>query len=102
MNNPNCLTITGQRYMLPEDVNAHKRQHLLLEAMAWTKSNVNRGPPDLPGDADRLQETVNRLELGDRVVLDLDSFLLRRLLVTSIMHGHALIYQPRGRSRRSQ
>jgi glycosyltransferase involved in cell wall biosynthesis len=55
-------------------VNAGKRQHLLVEAMAATKSGAKlivAGPPDTPDDANRLQEIVRRRKLEDRVTLDL-------------------------------
>ena len=55
-------------------INPGKRQHLLVEAMAETKSGAKlivAGPPDTPEDANRLQELVRRLKLEDRVTLDL-------------------------------
>jgi glycosyltransferase involved in cell wall biosynthesis len=55
-------------------INPGKRQHLLVEAMAATKSGAKlivAGPPDTPDDANRLQEMVRRLKLEDRVTLDL-------------------------------
>jgi glycosyltransferase involved in cell wall biosynthesis len=55
-------------------INAAKRQHLLVEAMAFASNDVRLvigGPPDTSADADRLQEAVERLGLGDRVRLDL-------------------------------
>jgi glycosyltransferase involved in cell wall biosynthesis len=55
-------------------VNAGKRQHLLVEAMAVTRSGAKlivAGPPDTPDDANRLQEIVRRFKLEDRVTLDL-------------------------------
>jgi glycosyltransferase involved in cell wall biosynthesis len=55
-------------------INAGKRQHLLVEAMAETSSGAKlivAGPPDTPDDANRLQELVKRLKLEDRVTLDL-------------------------------
>ena len=55
-------------------VNAGKRQHLLVEAMASTKSGAKlivAGPPDTPDDANRLQQIVRRFKLEDRVTLDL-------------------------------
>ncbi|MBV9392078.1 MAG: glycosyltransferase, partial [Verrucomicrobia bacterium] len=54
-------------------INSSKRQYLLVEAMALTNSSARlivAGPPDTPGDADRLRDTVERLKLEDRVVLD--------------------------------
>jgi len=55
-------------------VNGAKRQHLLVEAMAFASKEVRLivgGPPDAPGDARLLHETVERLGLQDRVRLDL-------------------------------
>jgi glycosyltransferase involved in cell wall biosynthesis len=55
-------------------INAGKRQHLLVEAMAATKSSAKlivAGPPDTPDDANRLEERVRRFELENRVTLDL-------------------------------
>jgi len=61
-------------------VNAAKRQHLLLEALALAPRNVRlviAGPPDSVADATRLHEATERLGLKDRVRLDL-RFLERR------------------------
>jgi len=55
-------------------VNGAKRQHLLVEAVAHASKQVRLivgGPPDTPGDARVLHETVERLGLQDRVRLDL-------------------------------
>lgn len=55
-------------------VNAAKRQHLLLEALALTSKDVRlviAGPPDSDADATKLREAVERLGLHDRVRLDL-------------------------------
>lgn len=55
-------------------VNAAKRQHLLLEALALSSKEVRlviAGPPDSAADATRLQEAAERLGLQDRVRLDL-------------------------------
>jgi glycosyltransferase involved in cell wall biosynthesis len=54
-------------------VNAGKRQHLLVQAMAATKSGAKlivAGPPDTPDDANRLQAIVRSFKLEDRVTLD--------------------------------
>jgi glycosyltransferase involved in cell wall biosynthesis len=56
-------------------INLAKRQHLLVEAMGWTKSAAKlivAGPGDTADDADRLRETVKRLKLENRVVLDFE------------------------------
>jgi glycosyltransferase involved in cell wall biosynthesis len=55
-------------------VNAAKRQQLLLEALALAPKSVRlviAGPPDSPGDATILNESIERLGLRDRVRLDL-------------------------------
>jgi glycosyltransferase involved in cell wall biosynthesis len=55
-------------------VNGAKRQHLLLEALAFASKEVRLiigGPPDAAEDAKRLHETVEYLGLQDRVRLDL-------------------------------
>jgi glycosyltransferase involved in cell wall biosynthesis len=98
MNNPELFNNHGDRgYIFAGGrINAHKRQHLLLEAMACTKSNVKvivAGPPDSPGDADRLREIVNRLELRDRVVLDL-GFLPIAKIAGYVNHARACVYLP--------
>jgi glycosyltransferase involved in cell wall biosynthesis len=49
-----------------------KRQHLLAEAMAHVRSGVRlvlAGGPDSPGDLERLQETIAREGVADRVTL---------------------------------
>lgn len=55
-------------------VNSMKRQHLLVEALAYAPRStrlVIAGPPDTPEDARRLEELVERMGVGDRVKLDL-------------------------------
>jgi glycosyltransferase involved in cell wall biosynthesis len=55
-------------------VNAMKRQHLLVEALAAAPNAprlVIGGPPDMREDGDRLRRMVEGLGLADRVVLDL-------------------------------
>jgi len=77
-------------------VNAMKRQHLLVEAvarMAKTARLVVAGPPDAPDDARRLHEIVERLGLHDRVKLDL-RFLTRRELADYVNHSIAVAYVP--------
>lgn len=77
-------------------INGMKRQHLLLEALAGTSSNaklVIAGPPDTPGDADRLRLMVESLGLSDRVKLDL-RFLPRTEYARYINHAAAVAYLP--------
>ncbi|VWX60495.1 Glycosyl transferases group 1 family protein [Burkholderiales bacterium 8X] len=55
-------------------VNAAKRQHLLIEALASCNPSVRlvvAGPPDGKADSDRLHALVEKLGLQDRVRLDL-------------------------------
>ena len=55
-------------------INAMKRQHLILEALALAPRTVRivvGGPPDTPDDAARLRRLVETLGLEDRVKLDL-------------------------------
>ena len=78
-------------------VNAAKRQHLLLEALALTPRQVRlviAGPPDSAADSDRLREAVERLGLQDRVQLDLrylDRSRVRQLHQSSIRGGIAAV-----------
>jgi glycosyltransferase involved in cell wall biosynthesis len=76
MNYPELFTNCGDSgYLFAGGrINPGKRQHLLVEAMAETRSGARliiAGPPDTPEDANRLQEMVSRLKLEDRVTLDL-------------------------------
>ena len=55
-------------------INLAKRQHLLIEAMAYVRSRAKlivAGPPDTEEDERRLRELVRRHSLEDRVTLDL-------------------------------
>ncbi len=77
-------------------INALKRQHLLLEALSYTKAPVKlviAGPPDTPADADALKQTVERLGLEDRVKLDL-RFLPRQTYADYINQSIAVAYLP--------
>ena len=77
-------------------VNGMKRQHLLLEALAHTSSNVRliiAGPPDSPADGNQLREAVERLGLGDRVKLDL-RFLPRETYAEYLINAAAVAYLP--------
>jgi glycosyltransferase involved in cell wall biosynthesis len=77
-------------------INPGKRQHLLVEAMAETKSGARlivAGPPDTPDDANRLQEMVRHLKLEDRVVLDLGYHPLAKI-ADYVNHARACAYLP--------
>jgi glycosyltransferase involved in cell wall biosynthesis len=77
-------------------INALKRQHLLLEALAYTNAHVRlviAGPPDMPADAEALRHTVEKLGLQDRVKLDL-RFLPRNTYADYVNKATAVAYLP--------
>ena len=77
-------------------INAGKRQHLLVEAMRFTRSEIKlvvAGPADTPADAARLQELVERHNLKDRVHLDL-GFLPRERIAKYVNEALACAYLP--------
>jgi len=77
-------------------INAGKRQHLLVEAMRFTRSNIKLlvvGPADSPADAARLQGSVERYNLNDRVYLDL-GFLPRERIAKYVNEALACAYLP--------
>ena len=77
-------------------INAGKRQHLLVEAMRYTRSNaklVVAGPADTPADAARLQDSVERYDLNNRVHLDL-GFLPRERIAKYVNEALACAYLP--------
>lgn len=77
-------------------VNGMKRQHLLIEAMAYTPPGTRlliAGPPDTPADGTRLLELVERLGLQDRVQLDL-RFLPRQVYADYVNGAIAVAYLP--------
>ena len=77
-------------------INAGKRQHLLVEAMRFTRSEIKlvvAGPADTPADATRLQESVERHNLKDRVHLDL-GFLPRERIAKYANEALACAYLP--------
>jgi glycosyltransferase involved in cell wall biosynthesis len=77
-------------------INAGKRQHLLIEAMRFTRSNVKlvvAGPADTPADAARLLDSVERYDLSDRVRLDL-GFLPRDRIAKYVNQALACAYLP--------
>ena len=76
-------------------VNAGKRQHLLLEALALAPGVrlVVAGPPDTPADAARLHALVERHGLADRVRLEL-RFLPRADLAALVCGAQAVAYLP--------
>jgi glycosyltransferase involved in cell wall biosynthesis len=77
-------------------VNATKRQHLLLEALALCDKNVKlviAGPPDTPEEAEKLEQTVARLGLTAQVKLDL-RFLPRQTYADYVNGSTAVAYLP--------
>ena len=77
-------------------INAAKRQHLLIEAMRFTRSNVTlviAGPADAPADAARLLDLVERYNLNNRVCLDL-GFLPRERIAKYVNEALACAYLP--------
>lgn len=77
-------------------VNATKRQHLLLEALALCDPNVKliiAGPPDTPKEAEKLEQLVARLGLSGRVKLDL-RFLPRQTYADYVNGSVAVAYLP--------
>ena len=98
LNNPELFTGGEDRgYIFAGGrINAGKRQALLIEAMALTKSGAKlivAGPPDSPHDADRLRRAVERLGLGDRVVLDF-GFHPGTKIGAYVSHSRACAYLP--------
>ena len=77
-------------------VNAMKRQHLAVEALQFADPRVKlviAGPPDSPGDGERVREVVERLGLRDRVHLDL-RFLPRDIYSAYVNGAAAVAYLP--------
>jgi glycosyltransferase involved in cell wall biosynthesis len=77
-------------------INAGKRQHLLVEAMRFTRSKVKlvvAGPADTPADATHLQALVEQYNLNDRVHLEL-GFLPRAQVAKYINAALACAYLP--------
>ena len=77
-------------------VNAMKRQHLLVEAMAMLPESVKlivAGPTDTPEDECRLVQLVQRYGLESRVKLDL-RFLPRADLARYVNEAEACAYLP--------
>ncbi len=100
LNNPELFADRGDDgYLFAGGrINMKNRQHLLVEALARTATCprlIVAGPPDTPEDANRLQETVKRLRLEDRVVLD---FGLQTLtsIADYVNHAKACAYMPVG------
>lgn len=76
-------------------INGMKRQHLLVEALAHAPGArlVVAGPPDSQQDADRVREVAERLDLGERLTLDL-RFLDREEYARYVREARAVAYVP--------
>ncbi|WP_422505266.1 glycosyltransferase family 4 protein [Stenotrophomonas sp. GZD-301] len=77
-------------------INAGKRQHRLIEAMALTKAPVKlivAGPADTPEDADRLRALVEAHGLQGRVKLDI-GFHPRQTIADYVNGALACAYLP--------
>jgi glycosyltransferase involved in cell wall biosynthesis len=77
-------------------INSMKRQHLLIEALLFTNSNVKliiAGPPDSPEDALKISELVTLHKLENRVKLDL-RFLPREVYANYVNYCSAVAYLP--------
>ncbi len=77
-------------------VNAMKRQHLMIEALAQVDPGIGlvvAGPPDGPDDARRLVDLVARHGLEERVKLDL-RFLPRSTYAAYLNNAAAVAYLP--------
>ena len=88
----------SQGYVLAAGrVNAGKRQHLLLEALAGLRGCRPRlvvaGPPDTPADAERLAALVAQHGLAGQVTLDL-RFLPRAEIAALVNGAAAVAYLP--------
>lgn len=77
-------------------INQMKRQHLLVEAMAFAPPETRliiAGPPDGEADAVQLRQRVEALGLGDRVKLDI-GFLDRQVYADYVNSASAVACLP--------
>jgi glycosyltransferase involved in cell wall biosynthesis len=98
LNDPEIFVNQGDEgYLLAAGrVNATKRQHLLVDALARLPSSVRMivaGPPDSPADAQDLARRVAAAGMEDRVKLDL-RFLSRKELADYVGKARAVAYVP--------
>jgi glycosyltransferase involved in cell wall biosynthesis len=62
----------GDYIFYPSRISGGKRQHLIVESMAYTKSNVKlvvAGSPETPSDLARLEELIQKHHLQEKVTL---------------------------------
>ena len=86
----------GGYILAPGRINASKRQHLLVEAIAHLGPSARlivAGPPEREEDGALLRELVERHSLEDRVKLDL-RFLDRQELADYVNNCRAVAYIP--------
>ena len=87
----------NERYLFAGGrINACKRQHLLVEAMRYARSDLKlivAGPPDRPEDGERLVNLVKQHKLQDRVQIEL-GFHPREKLIHWVNRSLACAYVP--------
>jgi glycosyltransferase involved in cell wall biosynthesis len=86
----------GDYVFAPGRLNGHKRQHLVVEAMAHVTSDVRlvvAGPPDGAADVARLEATITRHGLQDRVLLE-PEFITEQRKADLIAGALAVAYCP--------
>lgn len=98
LNDPEIFTggDPGHYIFVGGRVNRSKRQHLMVEAMQFVRSDIRliiAGPPDTEHDARSLRALCTRLNVADRVELDL-RFLTRTELAHHVNHALAVAYLP--------
>jgi glycosyltransferase involved in cell wall biosynthesis len=87
---------TGDYIFAGGRINSMKRQNMLIEALRYADPRVKliiAGPADSISDGEQLKETVARLNLHDRVELDI-RFLPRETYAEYLTHAAAVAYLP--------
>jgi glycosyltransferase involved in cell wall biosynthesis len=87
---------TGDYVFAGGRINGMKRQNMLIEALRLADSRVKliiAGPADTIADGEQLRETVSRLNLEDRVKLDI-RFLPRETYADYLINAAAVAYLP--------
>jgi glycosyltransferase involved in cell wall biosynthesis len=86
----------GDYVFFPSRITPAKRQELLVEALAHTRSGVRAviaGAPDVPAHLDPLLETIERDGLGDRVEL-IPEWISEERKVELYANALAVVYPP--------